>query len=52
MRKGKSHLYKINILALFKVIESYNEKSGKYIFFSKAIHSNKDNCDQNLKCLS
>ena len=35
------------VLALLKVIESYNEKSGIYFFFvTKAIHTNKDNCDR------
>ena len=35
------------VLALLKVIESYNEKRGIYIIFvTKAIHTNKDNCDR------
>ena len=36
----------MNVLAILKVLESYNEKS--YIFFlvTKAIHKNKDNCDR------
>ena len=27
-------------------IESYNEKSGIYILYSKAKHTNKDSCDR------
>ena len=38
----------MNVLALLKVIESYNEKSGMYFFVMKAIHTNKDNCDRKL----
>ena len=34
------------VLALLKVIESYNEKSGIYFFVTKAIHTNKDKCDR------
>ena len=34
------------VLALLKVIESYNEKSGIFFFVTKAIHTNKDNCDR------
>ena len=37
----------MNVLALLKVIESYNEKNGIYMYFfvTMAIHANKDNCD-------
>ena len=40
--------HKVNVLAILKVIESYNEKSDIFFFVTKAIHKNKDNCDQNL----
>ena len=35
----------MNVLALLKVLELYNEKRGIYFFVTKAIHTNKDNCD-------
>ena len=34
----------MNDLALLKVRESYNEKSGAYFYGTKAIRTNKDNC--------
>ena len=34
------------VLALLKVIESYNEKEVYILFVTKAIHTNKDNCDR------
>ena len=37
----------MNILALLKVIESYNKKVVE-IFLTKTIHTNKDNCDKKL----
>ena len=36
--------HKVNVLAISKVIESYNEKSVIHFFVTKAIHTNKDNC--------
>ena len=34
------------VLALLKVIESCNEKSGIYFFVTKVRHTNKDNCER------
>ena len=35
------------VLALLKVIESHNEKSGIYFFCNEGyINTNKDNCDR------
>ena len=34
------------VLALLKVIVSYNEKSGTIFFVTKAILTNKDDCDR------
>ena len=36
----------MNVLALLKVIESYDEKSGIYFFCNKVKYTNKDNCDR------
>ena len=36
----------MNVLALLKVIESYNEKVVYIFFVTKAIHTNKENCDK------
>ena len=36
----------MNVLALLKFIESYNEKIGIYFYVTKALHINKDNCDR------
>ena len=46
MRDGREISFEMNVLALLKVIESYNEKSAIYFFVSKAIHTNKGNCDK------
>ena len=40
--------HKVNVLAILKVIESYNEKSDILFFVTKAIHKNKDNFDRKL----
>ena len=34
------------VLALLKVIESYNKKVVYIFFVTKAIYTNKDNCDR------
>ena len=36
----------MNVLALLKVIKSHDEKRGIYFIVTKAIHTNKDNCDR------
>ena len=36
----------MNVLAILKVIESFNEKSYIFFFVTKAIHKNIDNFDR------
>ena len=46
-KQNEYYEHKVNILAILKVIELYNEKSGRYFFCNKG-YTNKDNCDQKL----